>query len=509
MTIAAYFCGALPELFSFRLIFTIPAAAYRTIQPIHMLKQALLLAFICANTLALNAQLTLRVTAIPSNTPPGANIHVAGTFNNWNPSDATKILALNLDGNYTITLTPAAGEVKFKFTRGSWATVEGNANGGFLPDRVLNYNGQPTTVDLTILSWEDLGGTGGGGTAAPNVQILDNNFYIPQLNRNRRIWLYLPPDYNTSTKQYPVLYMHDGQNLFDQNTSFSGEWEVDESLNELHAQGDRGCIVVGIDNGGQFRLDEYSPWVNPQYGGGQGDEYVEFIVSTLKPYIDANYRTLPGRLSTGIAGSSMGALISMYAFSERQDVFSKAGIFSPAFWFAGDESANHVATHPKQGNARVYFVSGADEEGNGNQSNYVVEDMQAVADAMTAAGFGAQEKSFNVIANGQHSEWFWAQEFPDAYLWLFADITSGAPVPGTEPLEIFPNPASTWVRFSGLADNEKIQLKITGSDGKLWKDTVLQASEPFWVGNLPAGVYLIKAVSKDGRQAAARLVRTK
>lgn len=469
-----------------------------------MQKQILLLAFFFVNNLIINAQLTLRVTAIPSNTPPGANIHVAGNFNNWNPADATKILSLNLNGDYTITLTPAAGELKFKFTRGSWATVEGNASGNFLPDRVLNYNGQPTTVDLTILSWEDLGG---GGTAAPNVQILDNNFYIPQLNRNRRVWLYLPPDYHTSTKKYPVMYMHDGQNLFDQNTSFSGEWEVDESLNELHAQGDWGCIVVGIDNGGQFRLDEYSPWINPQYGGGQGDEYVEFIVNTLKPYIDVNYRTLPGRQTTAIAGSSMGGLISMYALSERQDIFSKAGIFSPAFWFAGDESANHVATHPKQGNARVYFLAGADEEGDGNASNYVVEDMQAVSNAMTTAGFGPNEKSWNVIANGEHSEWFWAQEFPDAYQWLFADFTSSATTPDAAPLEIFPNPAHTWVRFSGLADNEKIRLRITGSDGKVWKDISVRAAEPLWVGNLPAGFYLIEARSKDGRRSVARLVR--
>ena len=230
--------------------------------------------------LQLDAQLTLKVTSIPLNTPAGSNIYAAGTFNNWNPSDANTQLSLNTEGHYVLTINPPAGTVKFKFTRGGWPTVEGDANGSFLPDRVLNYNGQPTTVDLTILSWEDTG-AGGSGTAAANVQILDEDFYMPQLNRNRRIWLYLPPDYNTSNKSYPVLYMHDAQNLFDNNTSFAGEWGVDEALNTLHAQGDYGCIVVGIDNGGQYRLDEYSPWVNANYGGGQGDEYIEFIANTL------------------------------------------------------------------------------------------------------------------------------------------------------------------------------------------------------------------------------------
>ncbi|MBK8427854.1 MAG: hypothetical protein IPL27_18645 [Lewinellaceae bacterium] len=292
------------------------------------LLSSICLLLFCAQAV-LFSQLTIVVTAIPGNTPPGSSIYIAGTFNNWNAGDATKILTPMGNGQFSIVLTPAVGTVKFKFTRGGWPSVEGNANGSFQPDHETTYNGQPKTIQLPILSWEDLGGSGSNSTAAANVQIMDNDFYIPQLNRNRRIWLYLPPDYATTTKSYPVLYMQDAQNLFDAETSFSGEWEVDESLNELHQQGDYGCIVVGIDNGGVDRLNEYSPWINAQYGGGQGDEYIEFLVSTLKPYIDANYRTLPGRNTTGIMGSSMGGLISMYGFSERQDIFPKAGIFPP------------------------------------------------------------------------------------------------------------------------------------------------------------------------------------
>ncbi|MBN8680110.1 MAG: T9SS type A sorting domain-containing protein [Chitinophagales bacterium] len=474
-----------------------------------MKKLFLFCLFLASALQTVHSQLTLRVTAIPINTPQGANIHAAGTFNNWNPGDPATILTPSGTGQYQITLNPTPGEVKFKFTRGSWATVEGNANGGFLPDRIVNYNGQPTTIDLTILSWEDLGGTGGNGTAAPNVVLLDNDFYIPQLDRYRKIWIYLPPDYNTTAKKYPVLYMHDGQNLFDQNTSAFGEWEVDESLNTLHAQGDWGCIVVGIENDGQFRLDEYSPWVNPQYGGGQGDEYLSFLVNTLKPYIDANYRTLPGRLTTAIAGSSMGGLISMYAFSERQDIFSKAGIFSPAFWFADNEPVNHVASHLKQGSARVYFLAGADEENNGNQSNYVVEDMQAVADAMTTAGFTPSEKSFNVISDGKHSEWFWAREFPDAYEWLFADFTTGSNEPSTlkSTLEIYPNPSQNWIYFSGIPENSALELEIFRADGTLLQQSKQSATEPFWTGDLPAGFYLVKALIPDEGWKTAPFIR--
>jgi predicted alpha/beta superfamily hydrolase len=435
------------------------------------------------------AQLTIKVTSIPNNTPAGSTIYAVGTFNNWAPADPTKKLSLNSDGSYSIVLTPPAGQVKMKFTRGSWATVEGDANGNFLPDRVFNYTGAPTTLTLSILSWEDQGsGTGGGSTAASNVQLLDDNFYIPQLNRTRRIWLYLPPDYYTTTKHYPVLYMHDAQNLFDEATSFSGEWEVDETLNQLHQSGNFGCIVVGIENGGAYRLDEYSPWVNPSYGGGQGDEYTEFITNTLKPHIDGNFRTLPGRLTTGIMGSSMGGLISMYALSERQDVFSKAGIFSPAFWFADQNSANHVATHPKQGEVRTYFLAGGDEP------QYVEDDMTDVADAMLTAGFGVNEIYFTVPTDGQHSEWFWAREFKDAYLWLF-DGVSDAQNLANENLsgvELFPNPTGNTLRFTGFPATKSLNVRIFNPNGTLYRDSSVRLNEALTVADLPKGVYFVK-----------------
>lgn len=456
---------------------------------------------------AAHAQLTLKITSIPANTPPGASIYATGTFNNWDPGDQTKILTSLGGGQYQIVLNPAAGQVKFKFTRGNWTAVEGNSTGSYLPDRVLNYTGQATTVNLTILSWEDLSGGNGNGTAAPNVQVLDNNFLIPQLNRNRRIWLYLPPDYQSSNKSYPVLYMQDGQNLFDVTTSFSGEWQVDESLNELFNQGDYGCIVVGIDNGGQYRLDEYSPWVNSEYNqGGQADELLDFMVNTLKPYIDAHYRTLPGRLTTGVAGSSMGALFSMYAFSERQDIYSKAGIFSPAFWYSEGHEVQDVASHPKQGPARVFFISGTDEEQDGNQSNYVVNDMSDVANAMLTAGFSSSEINFQTKADGVHSESFWAREFPGVYQWLFANTVSTTAPKNIQKLEIFPNPAAAWVRVSGLDENDKVDFRIYNTAGKIMRDTTISGDEPLYTGDLPTGIYVVKGRKKGGKWLVGRIV---
>ena len=121
-------------------------------------------------------------------------------------------------------------------------------------------------------------------TAATNVSIIQKEFVIPQLNtKPYKVWVYLPPNYQTSTKKYPVIYMHDGQNLFDDKTSFIGEWNVDETLNELYKNTGKGFIVVGIENGGEERINEYTPWPHEEYGGGKGSIYIDFIVNTLKP----------------------------------------------------------------------------------------------------------------------------------------------------------------------------------------------------------------------------------
>ena len=170
------------------------------------------------------------------------------------------------------------------------------------------------------------------GTAQPNVHVLPTPFLIPGLNRERTVRIYLPPGYEQGTRRYPVLYMHDGQNLFDDATAYAGEWGIDETLNELAKSRGLELIVVGIDNGGAERIHELNAWDNPQFGKGEGEQYTAFIVEVLKPWIDQHYRTRPDRRHTAIMGSSMGGLISSYAISRYPQVFGKAGIFSPAYW---------------------------------------------------------------------------------------------------------------------------------------------------------------------------------
>ncbi len=443
------------------------------------------------------AQLTLLVTEIPPNTPDGSDIYVAGNFQAWNPGDPNYQLELNFNGDYELVINPAPGTLAFKFTRGSWENPEGNENGGFLPDRTFEYDGTAQTLELQILTWEDTGGL--NSTATDNVSILDTDYSIPQLNRERRIWIYLPPDYDTALdKHYPVLYMHDGQNLFDAATSFSGEWEVDETLNALHEEGDYGCIVVGIDNGGVHRLDEYSPWVNTEYGGGQGDDYLQFLVNTLKPDIDANYRTLSAREHTGIMGSSMGGLISVYGGMEYNSTFSKIGSFSPAYWFA-PECISHAENSTPDLDTRVYHIIGL------NESLGAVEDMSEMDDALLEAGIAEDELSSTVHLDGQHSEWYWAREFGEAYEWLFRDLElSISDSQAFTQTMFYPNPVEDKIAVQIGLEIEQLEiLDLTGRTVHLEKSP----SSEVILSGLEPGKYLVRFYMKSGAEVVREMVK--
>lgn len=182
-------------------------------------------------------------------------------------------------------------------------------------------------------------------------------FYSPQLDNRRDIFAYLPPSYAAGHRRYPVIYMHDGQNLFDHATSFAGEWEVDNTMDALGRLGIE-AIVIGIANAGDARLDEYSPFNDRTGRGGRGDPYLDFIAETLKPVVDTDFRTLPDREHTGIVGSSMGGLISLYAFFSRGEVFGRVGALSPSLWFAERGLLDVVREAPRVA-GRIYLDVGA------------------------------------------------------------------------------------------------------------------------------------------------------
>jgi len=249
-------------------------------------------------------------------------------------------------------------------------------------------------------------------TALPNVTVLSTPLAMPGLNRERSLRIYLPASYTTApTKRYPVIYMHDAQNLFDESTAYAGEWGVDETLKELARTRGFEAIVVGIDNGAEKRMAELSPTVHPRIGKAEGPQYMAFVVDVVKPMIDRTYRTLPGRASTAIIGSSMGGLISHYAIQRYPDVFAKAGVFSPSYWVS-PELYGRAAEQALPPDARVYLFAGGREGGS------MDADARRMYETLLKKNTAAQLQ-LHIEPQAQHNEAAWRAELPAALLWLF------------------------------------------------------------------------------------------
>lgn len=357
-----------------------------------------------------DAQFTVRWVVTDVATRKQDDIYVTGNFNNWNPKDENyKLKPFAGNRKSLVIKNLAAGTYAFKFSRGASDRLETTADGRDINDRILEVN-EDVSQEFTIAGWkDDYPEVPKKYTASPQVRIMDTAFRIPQLNRKRRIWIYLPKNYATSSKIYPVLYLQDGQNLFNEKTAAFGEWGVDECLDTLQQKTGKECIVVGIDNGGEDRLREYNPYDHPQFGKGEGKAYAEFLAQTLKPYIDTKYRTKKGPENTFVAGSSMGALISLYAMMQYPLVFGAAGIFSPSFSQAPAVYAD-AEKFTTTAQPRFYLYAG------GKESPTLATDLQKMSDIL-------QKKQRFVIRKiisplGQHNEAYWRQEFAAFYQWL-------------------------------------------------------------------------------------------
>lgn len=263
------------------------------------------------------------------------------------------------------------------------------------------------------------------------------DLYSPQLDNRRDILVYLPPSYPRADRRYPVIYMHDGQNLFDNATSYAGEWGVDETMENLaHTEGLE-AIIVGIPNAGVHRLAEYSPFADRRMGGGRGDTYLRFLVETLKPRIDRDFRTLPGRRHTGIIGSSLGGLISLYAFFRYPAIYGYAGVMSPALWFGGDAIYRYVQSAAYVP-GKIYLDTGTRELGEDPNSGLLhratasrryyaaVRRMKGI---LIRKGYRPMRDLLHVEEKwGLHNEAYWARRLPPALRFLLTEAlrqTSG------------------------------------------------------------------------------------
>ena len=228
---------------------------------------------------------------------------------------------------------------------------------------------------------------------------------------DRELTIYLPPSYGASDRRYPVLYMKDGQNLFDPEASFAGSWRVDLAMDRASRRGLEG-IVVGIPNAGEERIAEYNPFDHPEGGPGRGSDYVNYTAGAIKPLVDARYRTLPQREATGVVGSSMGGLISLYAFFARPDVFGIMGALSPSLWFAERAIFGLLESAPFHP-GKLYLDVGHEEGAE------TLEDARRLRDLLRAKGYVEGEQLRYVEDRaGKHEEAAWGRRYRAALPFL-------------------------------------------------------------------------------------------
>ena len=238
-----------------------------------------------------------------------------------------------------------------------------------------------------------------------------------------RVWL--PPGYDhdeNSGRRYPVLYLNDGQNLFEPSTSFTGvEWGVDETADRLiREKVIPPMIIVGIDNAGNDRFREYMPHrsLQPMMLRVQGQRYPNFLMKEVMPFIARNYRVASGPESTGLGGSSLGALISLYTASVRPGMIGRLLLESPSLW-ASNRQMIRESREIKSWPERIFLATGTAEAGRADRDRSMVDDVRELAAIFGRAGLGANRLRLFIDEGANHHESAWARRFPDALSFLF------------------------------------------------------------------------------------------
>lgn len=333
-------------------------------------------------------------------------VFVAGDFTSWYPDVAAFQMKKIAWGQYELivpSLPKLPETIEYKYTKGGWDQVELDENGNPPNNRKLIK--RTGVLRDFVPNWR-LNGMNFRADFMPKVQLI-KRFDIPQLKRRRKVYALLPHNYEHSQKRYPVLYLHDAQNLFGEGSSY-GNWAIDRKLAVLAQQGKADVIVIAIEHGGKHRLSEYAPY-HSRLGHGEGEEYIQFVVETLKPYIDRHFRTLSDRWNTGIGGSSMGGLISLFAGLAHPQVFGKMLIFSPSLWVSNQIYEDAKRYYPDS-DSKIYLFAG------GKEGKYMVPAMEGMRDNLQKSQV---QVNLCIDPKGKHQEERWGREFPRALEWLF------------------------------------------------------------------------------------------
>lgn len=350
-----------------------------------------------------------------------AELYLAGSLpvlGNWAPDGL--LLKRQADGTYhgTFEVLPQTA-VQFKVTRGLWQNVERDANGRDIANRQFvakpQPDGQTQRIEIQVSAWASES-TNVESTVVGNL--IRHEFRSEKLGNSRSIAVWLPPDYDKSDGRYPVLYLQDGQNVFDRATAaFGNEWQVDETATELIEKGEiRPLIVVAVGNTSD-RIDEYTMTVDARMNaGGGGRLYVSFLTDELKPWIDKTYRTEVGREATWIGGSSLGGLISLHACLERPDVFSGCLAFSPSLAWDREQILLAISeTNPWPANTKIWLSMGTLEGGSAESQAANTRRTSRLAELLETNGLQPEVNLwYRSIENARHDEPAWSKQFPEA-----------------------------------------------------------------------------------------------
>jgi predicted alpha/beta superfamily hydrolase len=357
------------------------------------------------------------LTGVPQETPAEATVTLAGGVNDWNPQAKGYAFVAGPDGTRTLKLELRQGlAFEYRLTRGSWDAVELNADGSPRRARTLEVTGD-MRVELRVERWLDSPGhvTVARSTLTGNIEVI-KGVKSPQLGNTRDLLIYLPPSYAKGNKRYPVLYLHDGQNVFNELTSFiKAEWRADETAEALAARGHE-VILVAIENAGGARNAEYLPFkARSNDYEARGEAHAAFVVKTIKPMIDKRYRTKPDAAHTGIAGSSFGGVISLYTALSYPEVFGFVGAFSPSLWVADQSMLRWAPEHPAPRTMKLWLDMGDHEGDMPGERLYAMELTEQLGDLLREQG--AQVR-VQFGKDAWHNEYAWSQRFPTALEWF-------------------------------------------------------------------------------------------
>lgn len=368
-------------------------------------------------------------------------LYLASNWGGWAAGDAGAKLTARSDMRWQLILKPPAKDappLEFKFTRGSWEQCEVAADLADIPNRTLSKidasklapDEQPR-IELVIQKFSDQRPEAQATKASDPYHTINATGTVkrltvvgggvPGLVRDCLIWL--PPGYDepmNALRRYPVLYMQDGQNLFEVHAGTPGEWKIDETATQLAAANKVDTpIIVGIPHAGTERITEYLPIPGIGKVNPGGERYVQFLLDEVVPRVERSFRTRPGAENRAIGGSSLGGLISLYAASRHPDVFGKVLAESPSL-ILGDKQAwkdlfPATTTWPKM----VYLGMGGHEGGKNEGLNKSLLDAVRGLDSALAASTSHPTHKLVIDPEAAHTENAWAFRFPTAYQFLF------------------------------------------------------------------------------------------